>query len=133
MLIENLLTIENNVPIFSSDQSKKKYSIKLISFFLAPRFSFFSMAGEHIINKYKISSTITHQINNKGDDDDDNESQDLILNEISERTDRALTLINSCNLFILNHQITVHYYTYVLELVGIKLLFNYSNVLLMLI
>jgi len=60
------------------------------------------MAGEQIIDKHKISSTITHQINSKGDDDD-NESQDLILNAISERTDKALTLINSCNLFILNN------------------------------
>ncbi len=69
---------------------------------MARGFSFFSMASEQIINKHKVSSTITHQINSKGDDDD-NESQDLILNAISERTDKALTLINSCNLFILNN------------------------------
>jgi ankyrin repeat protein len=55
------------------------------------------MAGEQIINKHKLFSTIPHQINDKGDD-----SEDLILSAISERTDSALALINSYDLSILN-------------------------------
>lgn len=48
------------------------------------------MTDEQIINKHKLSST-------------DDELQNLILNAISQRTNKALSLINSCNLFILNN------------------------------
>lgn len=56
----------------------------------------FSMADEQTIN-----DTVTRHIDKKEENDDDDQS-DLILNAISERTDKALALINSYNLFILN-------------------------------